>query len=94
MYIAVEKNCWRRLLLKNSPCPPAPQGKIVYSNRDFFEGNFKEGQIEGEGTLRCRNGLEYIGHWKHSQVHVVYIYIHNVQHDVVGTCSSYTYNMM
>ena len=42
----------------------------MYSNGDFFEGSFKEGQIEGEGTLRCRNGLEYIGHWKHSQVGV------------------------
>ena len=45
-----------------------PQGKIIYSNGDFFEGMFKEGQIEGEGTLRCRNGLEYTGTWKHSQV--------------------------
>ena len=28
---------------------PASQGRIVYSNGDFFEGMFKEGQIEGEG---------------------------------------------
>ena len=47
---------------------PASQGRIVYSNGDFFEGMFKEGQIEGEGALRCRNGLEYKGTWKHSQV--------------------------
>ena len=44
------------------------QGRIVYSNGDTFDGQFSSGQIEGEGTLKCVNGVEYSGDWKHSQV--------------------------
>lgn len=44
------------------------QGRIVYSNGDTFDGLFRDGQIEGEGTLKCANGVEYNGDWKHSQV--------------------------
>ena len=44
------------------------QGRIVYSNGDTFDGQFSNGQIEGEGTLKCVNGVEYSGDWKHSQV--------------------------
>ena len=50
------------------------QGKIVYSNGDFFEGHFSNGQIDGEGRLTCRNGLEYIGEWRHSQVLMIIMY--------------------
>lgn len=48
-----------------------PQGKIIYANGDLFEGSFSSGQIEGEGSLHCQNGLEYKGNWKHSQVRTV-----------------------
>ena len=44
------------------------QGKILYSNGDTFDGQFSNGHIEGEGTLKCVNGVEYKGEWKHSQV--------------------------
>ena len=54
------------------PLLSSPQGKITYSNGDLFEGSFVNGQIEGEGSLRCRNKLEYKGAWKHSQVDLLF----------------------
>lgn len=44
------------------------QGKIKYSNGDLFTGTFHSGHIEGKGTLKCTNGVEYVGDWKGSLV--------------------------
>ncbi len=44
------------------------QGKILYANGDTFDGHFTVGHIEGRGVLKCQNGVEYNGEWKHSQV--------------------------
>ena len=46
------------------------KGKILYSNGDTYEGMFNCGHMEGEGILKCTNGMEYNGEWKASLVNV------------------------
>ena len=53
--------------LTHTPHTPS-QGKILYANGDTFVGHFTVGHIEGRGVLKCQNGVEYNGEWKHSQV--------------------------
>lgn len=40
----------------------------MFSNEDVFEGTFVNGTIEGEGKLKCANGLVYDGKWEGSLV--------------------------
>ena len=56
------------LSLLSLPFSQTLQGRILYANGDHFTGHFVTGQIEGRGILKCINGMEYSGEWKHSQV--------------------------
>ncbi len=36
----------------------------VQSDRDWYDGDFWNGKFHGQGTLRWRNGDQYVGEWK------------------------------
>jgi hypothetical protein len=45
--------------------------RMIYSNGDFYEGQFSEGQCFGFGTYKSYKtlGLEYSGMWKYNCAH-------------------------
>ncbi|EHI69277.1 MORN repeat-containing protein [Streptococcus ictaluri] len=43
------------------------QGKLVYSNGDTYDGQFKNGVFEGKGTFTASNGWSYSGQFKAGQ---------------------------
>lgn len=38
------------------------KGKLIFSDQSVYEGNFKDGDFEGEGTFKCRKYI-YKGHF-------------------------------
>jgi hypothetical protein len=40
---------------------------MKYANGDVYEGNFKEGKMEGNGKMRFGNGKRYDGEWKNNK---------------------------
>lgn len=43
-------------------------GKAVYSNGEIYEGQWRQGQYEGEGTLILQDGSVYKGHFHHTDL--------------------------
>jgi hypothetical protein len=39
-------------------------GKHILKNGDFFEGDWKDDQKDGRGTIRDANGRVKVGAWK------------------------------
>ena len=40
-----------------------------------YEGDFKNGKKEGEGTMEWTNGTKYVGSWRNDMMHGDGIYI-------------------
>ena len=40
------------------------KGKYIFSNRDYYEGDFFNGNFEGKGKMTKSNGSYYKGEWK------------------------------
>lgn len=37
---------------------------MLYNNKHYYEGDWKDGQKHGKGLLACEDGTFYIGEWK------------------------------
>ena len=46
------------------------KGTIKFANGDVYEGDFKNGLMEGQGVLRTVAGDEYMGQFKNGLKHV------------------------
>lgn len=44
-------------------------GRMTYSNKDIFEGIFKDGRKHGNGIYRFHNGTLYSGTWEKGRLH-------------------------
>lgn len=44
-------------------------GELTWINGDKYIGKFKDGYIEGRGTIYFRDGTEYSGQWKKNKFH-------------------------
>ena len=44
-------------------------GELNWSNGDKYVGRFKNGYIEGRGTISFRDGTEYSGQWRKNKFH-------------------------
>ena len=40
------------------------KGTYTWSNRNSYEGEFKDGEMEGNGTFTYSDGSKYEGEWK------------------------------
>jgi hypothetical protein len=40
------------------------KGKYIFSNGDYYEGDFFNGNFEGKGKMTKSNGSYYEGEWK------------------------------
>ena len=45
------------------------QGVMTYANGDIYDGEWKEGRMDGKGTKKFRNGNEYEGGVKSGRAH-------------------------
>ena len=45
------------------------KGVMTWPDQSRFEGDFKLGKIDGEGTKFFSNGNRYIGQWKNDVMH-------------------------
>ena len=43
------------------------KGKMVYTNGDIYEGDFVNGNSEGQGVYTAKNGDYYTGEWKYAK---------------------------
>ncbi len=44
------------------------KGKYIFKDRSYYEGNWKNNQMNGKGQLYLANGkLEYTGEWKQGE---------------------------
>ena len=62
--------CFSSLLLKNAQCIKGDClnnfGKIVFDSGESYEGDFRDGQMHGDGTFLFKDGSKYIGDFSHS----------------------------
>ena len=42
---------------------------MSWPDQSRYEGDFKEGRIEGKGTKQFANGNRYVGEWKNDNMH-------------------------
>ena len=40
------------------------KGVMTWPDQSRYDGDFKEGRIEGKGTKQFANGNRYVGEWK------------------------------
>jgi len=41
---------------------------LKFSNGEFFEGNFKDDMVEGEGVFSSRDGQKIHGNWSENHL--------------------------
>lgn len=50
------------------------QGVIKWASGDMYEGDFKDGMLDGQGTLTCKDGNRYKGDWHKNMVSISFCF--------------------
>ena len=45
------------------------EGKLTYADGDMYEGEWKDGKMEGHGTYYYADGDQYVGDWRDDKRH-------------------------
>lgn len=56
-------------LFNEQGLPDDPNGIMIWSNGDSYQGNFWNGMRDGMGTMSFSDGSEYVGMWECDRMH-------------------------